>query len=381
MVVASLLAALVYSSFFFVDETEYVYVTTFGKPVRLCIEPGLQLKWPYQTVYRLDRRLQMANPPGSQMLTGHRPRAEQPGVVAAIDRQGTSLGGPPLTIEWYCCWRLPTLQFVAARLIDRPDKEVNPPSDAEIRRVLDTQRERVRSELENYTLRFVRSVVGSTAVAQDRLRERIDSLLEARVGRMSLSQFVNLDPKEIQLDALTGELTREIGLMALEEYGIEIVDLRIKRFNHPEGVRPAIFEMIRTERHGVAEKYRAEGKSEATKIKSRADTERAQILSKAYADAERIRGDGDAEAMQIASAAHAEDPQFYQFLKTLDTYRAILNEKTTIVLSSDSALLKLLTDGMPNLPNPSKPSQAGSPDGKPRTAGGSSGNGNPEKQP
>jgi membrane protease subunit HflC len=137
-----------------------------------------------------------------------------------------------------------------------------------------------------------------------------------------------------------------------------VVDVRIKRFNHPEGAKPAIFEMIRTERQGVAERYRAEGKSEAARIRSRADTERAQILSKAAADAERLRGAGDAEAMRIANAAHSQDPQFYQLLKTLDTYRAILNEKTTIVLSVDSNLLKLLTEGTPPLtpaPAPERP--------------------------
>jgi membrane protease subunit HflC len=186
-------------------------------------------------------------------------------------------------------------------------------------------------------------------------------MLKAKVGQMSLSEFVSLHAEDIRLDQLNRDLTERMRRDAIEQFGIEVVDVRVKRFNHPEGVKPAIFDMIRAERQGVAEKYRAEGKSEAAKIRSLADTERAQILSKALADAERIRGEGDAEAMKIANDAHSEDPQFYQLLKTLDTYRAILNEKTTIVLSSESPLLKLLTEGMPALTAPAKPRQAAQP--------------------
>jgi membrane protease subunit HflC len=307
-----------YSVCFFVDQTEYVYVLEFGKPVRLCVEPGLGFKLPYQSVRRLDRRLQMYSPPGSTMLTRDRAQVGQLGGDA---RSRASLGGPPLSVDWYVCWRIPTTQAGA--------------------------------DLQKDVLRFVLSV-GSIPAAQDRLRERIDSMLKARVGEMSLSEFVSLDPKDIQLDRLMRELTEQIRRDALDQFGIEVVDVRIKRFNHPEAVKPAIFEMIRAERQGVAKKYRDEGKSEADKIRSLADTERAEILAKAAADAERIRGEGEAAAMRAANAAHSQDPDFYQFLKTLETYRAILNEKTTVVLSSESNLLRLLTDGHPAA-SPTKP--------------------------
>ncbi len=350
-----ILGSFIYSICFFVDQTEYVYVTEFGKPKRLCTEPGLQFKLPYQSVRRLDRRLQMASPPGSQMLTRDRPRQGLEQDVASRDRQGVSLGGPPLSIDWYVCWRIPTREFAQS----------------------------VNEKFDDSVLRFVKSV-GTMTGAQDRLRERIDSMLKAKVGQMSLSQFVSLNSEDIKLNELTRELTNQIRRDAIEQFGIEVVDVRIKRFNHPEGVKPAIFDMIRAERQGVAERYRAEGKSEAAKIRSTAEKERAQIMSKALADAEITRGKGDAEAMRIANEAHSLDPQFYQLLKTLDTYRAILNEKTTIVLSSDSPLLKLLTEGMPKLTTPPKsPRQAGQPiDEKPTTpAAGSRGNGNSEGRP
>jgi membrane protease subunit HflC len=350
----AVLGLLVLSICFFVDQTEYVYVTEFGKPVRLCVEPGLQFKMPYQSVRRLDRRIQMASPPGSQMLTRDRPRSADDSDSNSRDHGGTSLGGPPLSVDWYVCWRLPTRQFASV----------------------------MGKEFEPSVLRFVQSV-GSITGAHDRLRERIDSMLKAKVGQMSLTEFVSLNASDIKLDQVNRELTDQIRRDAIDQFGIEVVDVRIKRFNHPEGVKPAIFDMIRAERQGVAERYRAEGKSEAAKIRSLADTERAQILSKAQADAERLRGEGDADAMRIAAEAHGQDPQFYQLLKTLDTYRAILNEKTTIVLSSDSPLLKLLTEGMPKLTNPAKPPrQAGSPsDEKPAaSSGAASGNGKSESE-
>jgi membrane protease subunit HflC len=332
---------LIYSCCFFVDQTEYVYVTDFGKPVRLCVEPGLEFKTPYQSVRRLDRRLQMYSPAGSQMLTRDRPLMPAAAQASSSVSQSNSLGGPPLSIDWFVCWRLPT------------------PSFAELQ----------GTSFDTSVLRFVQSV-GSITGAQDRLRERIDSALKAKVGQMSLSEFVSLDAKDIRLDKLNRELTEQIRRDAIEQFGIEVVDVRIKRFNHPEGVKPAIFDMIRAERQGVAEKYRAEGKSEAAKVRSLADTERSQILSKALADAERIRGEGDAEAMKIANEAHSEDPRFYQLLKTLDTYRAILNDKTTIVLSSDSPLLKLLTEGMPPLASPSVPAKGAKADGVPASSKG-----------
>jgi membrane protease subunit HflC len=340
-----LLGLLVYTSCVFVDQTEYVYITEFGKPVRFCVEAGFELKMPYQSVRRLDRRLQMYAPAGSQMLTRDRPGKGSATGFEPSQRPASSLGGPPLSIDWFVCWRLPTRAFTDS---------IGVPFDESV-------------------LKFVQSV-GSISGAQDRLRERIDSMLKAKVGLMSLSEFVSLDPNDIGLNRLNQQLTDQMRRDAIEQFGIEVVDVRVKRFNHPEGVKGAILDMIRAERQGVAERYRAEGKSEAAKIRSLADTERSQILSKALADAERIRGEGDAEAMKIANEAHSQDPQFYQLLKTLDTYRAILNDRTTIVLSSESPLLKLLTEGMPNLPPANTRAGGSEKDDRPARSAQSAGN-------
>ncbi|MGH7135464.1 MAG: hypothetical protein ACREHD_06965, partial [Pirellulales bacterium] len=92
------------------------------------------------------------------------------------------------------------------------------------------------------------------------------------------------------------------------------------------------------------------GESEKTRIESQATLARDRLLAQARREATRLRGEGEAKAIETYNAAHAKNPAFYQLLKTLDTYRAILDEQTTVVLSADSPLLKLLTDGLPELP-------------------------------
>jgi membrane protease subunit HflC len=96
-----------------------------------------------------------------------------------------------------------------------------------------------------------------------------------------------------------------------------------------------------------ADQYRSAGLSESKAIRSRADLQYERVLSSARADSERIRGTAEAEAIAIRNAAHAKDPEFYVTLRTLETYKKILNEKTTLVLSASSSLLKMLTDGIP----------------------------------
>jgi membrane protease subunit HflC len=127
-----------------------------------------------------------------------------------------------------------------------------------------------------------------------------------------------------------------------------VVDVRLRRFNHPLEVRPAVFDLIRSERRQVAATLRAEGEAQYQALTSRADRQRDAILAEADAEAERIRGRGEAEATRLLNEAHARDPRFYEFVRTLETYRALLDEKATVVLSSASPLLRLLTQGPPD---------------------------------
>jgi modulator of FtsH protease HflC len=199
--------------------------------------------------------------------------------------------------------------------------------------------------------RFLRSV-RTLADASARLEDMAASVLAAELGGHELSGLVRVD-KSSALDAMMAEVTGRIAEHASKEYGLKVVDVRLRRLNYPEEVRSAVFEQIRSERKKVAAKTRAEGESKARTIRSAADLARAKTVAEAEAEAARVVGEGEAEATRIANAAHATDPAFYQFLKTLETYRAALDSKTTLVLSAESDFLRLLTRGVPDPSTPS----------------------------
>jgi membrane protease subunit HflC len=102
---------------------------------------------------------------------------------------------------------------------------------------------------------------------------------------------------------------------------------------------------MRAERERIALQYRAEGEEQALTIRAQADREKERILSSAYKDAETIRGQGDAEATRIYGEAYSKNPRFYKLLRTLDSYKKVLDDKTTIILNSDSEFLKILNRG------------------------------------
>jgi membrane protease subunit HflC len=326
-----LVGVVLFRTVFFVDETEYVSVTQFGQPVRLYIEAGLGVKWPYQSVRRFDRRLQMYEPPGREMLTE--------------DKEN-------LTFQWYVCWRIPATSFVSGGL--PPGAGGDDPVQTD---------EQVRNQLETYVHRFLQSI-GSMEAAERRLEERIQAAMAAEIGRTQLRQLVSLNSEDTQLEAIATRITQSLRKTAAEQFGIEVVDVRLKRFNYPEAVKPSVYAEIRSERERVAVQYRAEGESQKSKIESLADLQREQLLAQASRDATRIRGEGEAKAIEIFNTAHSKDPQFYELLKTLEAYRTILDDQTTVVLSADSPLLRLLTRGLPELSSGPAESPGASADGE-----------------
>lgn len=286
---------------FFVDESEYAYVTQFGQPIRFFSQPGLYAKWPYQDLRRFDRRLQVFEPPAREMLTE--------------DKEN-------LNFAWYVCWRLPSDSFVSGG--------------------------RASGALEEHVRRFLESV-GSVEVAENRLEERVQAALAAEIGRTRLTQLISLNDGDVQLEAIAQRLKKSLADIVAEQFGIEVVDIRLKRFTYPDAVRPAVFAEIRSERERVAVQYRAQGASEKAKIQSLADLQRDQLLAQAKREALTIRGTGEAKAIEVFNQAHSQDPKFYELLKTLETYRGMLDDQTTVVLSADSPLLKLLSEGVPEM--------------------------------
>jgi membrane protease subunit HflC len=272
---------LVWLSVFTVPETEFAIVTEFGRPVRTIARAGLHVRWPYQGLLRFDRRVRIYNPRPSEFLTK--------------DKKN-------LVIENYVCWR-----------IQNPE-------------------------------RFVQTV-GDRTAAEMRVHDIVWSGLAAALGNLEVESVVSADPQRVRGDELMEKLTRDTSRRTLEQYGIEVMDVRVKRLNLPEQNKQSVFARMRAERERIARQYRAEGEEQALKIRAEADRQREEILSAAYREAEQIKGDGDAQSTRIYGAAYARDPQFYKLVRTLEAYKKILDDKTTAVLSSDSELLRILTKG------------------------------------
>jgi membrane protease subunit HflC len=272
---------LIWLTFFSVRETEFALITQFGKPVTTITIAGLHAKWFFQSVTFFDRRLRIYDPRPSEFLTR--------------DKKN-------LVIESYVAWRI------------RDPKH------------------------------FVETV-GDPVSAEMRLHDVIWSGLSAVLGNHDLESIVAANADNTQSEAFLDQLTASTGGSALTQYGIEIVDVRIKRLNLPEQNKQSVYARMRAERERIARQYRAEGEEQALRIRADADRQRDEILAAAYKDAEKTRGEGDATATRIYSEAYSRNPKFYKLVRTLESYKKILDDKTTAILSSDSELLKVLMKG------------------------------------
>jgi membrane protease subunit HflC len=301
LILLALAAVLLRMSFFTVDPTEYVYVTQFGRHVatyggsKQDTDAGLHWRWPWpvQSIQRLDRRLQHFDLDGTELLTH--------------DAEGKTID-KTLTVEAYVCWQI-------------ADKEA--------------------------VDRFIRHL-GSPERARDLLDKRINSLLGATIGQMNLDDLITTQrvgdrsKVDMTMAALQKKLKDALQTQARADYGIELVDVRLRRFNHPAAVRDSIFERIRSERDKKAAEYRSEGTRLAANIRSTAEEQVRDLLAKARFEEEKLKGEADTEAAMIRNQAHSKDPEFYVFLKKLDKLGSILGEKTTLLLSSHREIFNLL---------------------------------------
>jgi membrane protease subunit HflC len=128
----------------------------------------------------------------------------------------------------------------------------------------------------------------------------------------------------------------------LKEFGIELVDVKIKRINYREEVRQSVYDRMIAERKQIAQKFRSEGAGEAKKILGDKELDLKRIRSEAYREAQKIKGKADAESTRLYAEAFGKDPEFYSFVKTLEIYGESLDKESSMVLSTDSDLLKYL---------------------------------------
>jgi membrane protease subunit HflC len=197
--------------------------------------------------------------------------------------------------------------------------------------------------------------------AQSRLDDIVDGETRNAVANYDLIEIVRSSnrPFEITEDAALLDLSEVVGKIqtgrdklakiVLERaskiaptFGIELKDVQIKRVNYVDEVQRKVFDRMIAERKRIASKYRSEGDGKSAEIRGQKERELKRIVSEAYRKAQEVKGKADAEATKIYAQAYNADPEFYQFLKTLETYRAALEKETWLVLSTDSEFFKYL---------------------------------------
>ena len=187
-------------------------------------------------------------------------------------------------------------------------------------------------------LQFLKTVQ-AIPTAKSRMDDIVYSELRRELGTHDMVEIITENREEI-MDIVTLQSNT-----ATLSYGISVVDVRIRRVDLPAENEESIYARMEAERKRQANKFRSEGEEEAQKIRAATDRDKTIILADAYKEAEKIRGEGDAKAVQIYARSYSADPKFYEFVRTLDTYKKVVDDKTTLVLPSGSKLFKLLMDG------------------------------------
>lgn len=295
------------SSVYMLDETEQAVIVQFGAPVGDVVEtPGLHIKTPFiQEVRRFDKRLLVWDGDPNQIPT---------------------LGREFISIDTTARWRI-----------------VDP-------------------------LRFLKSVKNEMG-AQSRLDDIIDSVVRDNISETELIDIVRskdwdvkeedmermiLPEDEKKQEAITKEVEigredliesfREEAEEEMASYGIELVDVRIKRLNYIPSVQKQVFERMISERQRIAERFRAEGSGESSKIVGETQKELAEIISNAKRQKEIIEGEADAEATRIYNESYSSDPEFYAFYRSLESYANSLKTKATLILRTESDYFRYLSE-------------------------------------
>ncbi len=293
-IVVLLLLILLPSTFYTVSETEQVIITRFGKPVRDPIfEPGLKMKTPFvETVNRFDKRLIEWDGDAKQIPTG---------------------GKRYIWVDSTARWRIvdPLLFYRKVRDVRGAMSRIDDFVDSDTRTVISD-------------LKIIESVRSSNKELlqegrQDMREDLVQEEFNVEVGRHN----VGIKIKEMSAQRLTA-------------LGIELVDVRLRRVNYVERDRLKVYDRMISERRRIAEKYRSEGLGEKAKIDGMREKKRLEIESGAYKEAEEIRGRADAEAARIYAESFGADPEFYTFMKTLESYKEALAGQVHLILTTDS---------------------------------------------
>ena len=273
-------AIVVYDCLYVIDESEQGVLTHFGKITMPPKEPGLHAKypWPVSRVYKVDRRVRPLTGLTQEFIT-----EDQKNVL----------------VDGCLLWRITDpIRYVEA----------------------------VRTEA--------------------RAAERLGDLYRASVGivvsNKSRDAFVSLGLANEDLTVASRELLGHVRPIAAADYGIEVIRAGIVEYTLPAENRPSIIQRMISERARIAARYRSEGEEQAMRIEAHAINEHEKIMAHAHAEATTILGQAEADAMTTLAAAYREDPDFYKFIRALDSYDSIIDQNTTLMLPADNELFKYL---------------------------------------
>ena len=287
-----------YASYYIVDETEQVVITQFGRPIGdPKTEPGLYFKIPI---------IQQANYFPKNLLEWD----GDPGKIPTLDKTF-------IWVDTFARWKIvDPLAFF---------QTVNNVQGA-LGRLDDIINSTVRNFITSYplieTVRKTNRELDTFEIGVDEVKEK-SRLGEVTLGRQNIARGI-LDQAQPKM----------------EKFGIQLVDVKIKRINYVEEVRKTVYGRMIAERKQIAEKFRSEGQGEARKIEGDRERDLKQITSEAYRTAQEIKGKADGEATLIYAQALGKDADFYSFLQTLDIYKETMDKDSSLILSTDSEFLK-----------------------------------------
>ena len=326
-VIAGLLAFVLFNAFYTVGEAQQVILTQFGKPVKEPVtEAGLKMKVPFiQEVNRIDKRVL--------------PWDGSPSDMPTKDKLYIS-------VDLFARWRIVDPLDYFLRLRDERSA---------LSRLDDILGSETRNAIAKHELiEIVRTTKGRVPLKDATLVENkadradtnnvVGSLVPIQKGRVLVEQEIYKAAAE-----------------KLKVFGVELLDIRFKRINYNASVEPKIYERMISERRQIAERFRSEGNGEAARIRGNMTRDLNRIQSEAYRQVEDIRGKGDAEATEIYAKAYNQSQaaaDFYAFTRTLEAYQAVMTSDTSLILSTDSDIFRLLK-GTSALPETYSAPQAG----------------------
>jgi len=302
LVVILFLAGILASQMLYtVDMTQQAVVTEFGKPVGSITEPGLHYKKPFiQKVTYFDKWLLAWD--------------GDPNQIPTLDKKY-------IFVDTFARWKItePLKFFQSVRDVDTAQGRLDDIIDSAVRNQITQYNliEAVRSTNRTMFIELMEGAAGEQAAATDTIK----------TGREKITELIQDEASAL-----------------LPQYGIELVDVRIKRILYEEDVLKKVYDRMIAERKRMAEQHRSEGEAEKAEILGKKERELKTISSEAYRESQEIKGKADAEATRVYAEAYNKDPEFYSFLNTLEAYTESLREKTTVVLSTDSDFFKYLKD-------------------------------------